>query len=493
MAKSYNETKPIFLDTTGKRKIIVNIISFIFFSIFFGLIAFILYYSYQADKLSIRKPLTFSTRSISENVAMLYTSNDPDAFSITNDKIESVSTILIPQYLVTGQGVQTISEYKTSFSDIQFLSQDRPIKNKRFFILSGINYAIPPTERSKEVTDIKTDSQLYISSVSIPDILKIKADILTYDLDGLFIDLDPISIKTQKEYSDNEKFLSDIQYILEESDLSLGIMISPLNLNEFNSQLFKKIDTVYLKQNSLTTNLKQIEALLKFSHSLPDQIILEVPTISSSVDTSIIEGYNQTLNYKNIQEYLYQYTVTNRDIEPISLTKDNLKYSITDTITTYNYLQYLKKSEFFNNTRNYKLAISDPGYEEFTTWSLIEDPFTEPRNISLLIEDYRPSINIIMEGQGEIYSIDQIGSSGYREVTFDSDLIIRQSQITNTGKPALVKRSGYLPSKIALTFDDGPHPTRTLQVLDILDKYNVKGTFFVTGNNVLNYPQAAKA
>lgn len=36
---------------------------------------------------------------------------------------------------------------------------------------------------------------------------------------------------------------------------------------------------------------------------------------------------------------------------------------------------------------------------------------------------------------------------------------------------------------IALTFDDGPHPKETHEVLDILDKYNVKGTFFVVGKH----------
>ena len=41
-------------------------------------------------------------------------------------------------------------------------------------------------------------------------------------------------------------------------------------------------------------------------------------------------------------------------------------------------------------------------------------------------------------------------------------------------------KSGSRDEKlIALTFDDGPHPKETHEVLDILDKYNVKGTFFV--------------
>ncbi len=40
---------------------------------------------------------------------------------------------------------------------------------------------------------------------------------------------------------------------------------------------------------------------------------------------------------------------------------------------------------------------------------------------------------------------------------------------------------------IALTFDDGPHPRYTEQILDVLDKYGVRATFFVIGKNVQNY------
>ena len=46
--------------------------------------------------------------------------------------------------------------------------------------------------------------------------------------------------------------------------------------------------------------------------------------------------------------------------------------------------------------------------------------------------------------------------------------------------------------KIALTFDDGPHPSQTLKILDILDKYGIKATFFAVGINVDNYGESLK-
>ena len=37
---------------------------------------------------------------------------------------------------------------------------------------------------------------------------------------------------------------------------------------------------------------------------------------------------------------------------------------------------------------------------------------------------------------------------------------------------------------IFLTFDDGPIPQVTPQVLDILDSYQIKATFFMVGDNI---------
>src|SRR6476646_3328751 len=44
-----------------------------------------------------------------------------------------------------------------------------------------------------------------------------------------------------------------------------------------------------------------------------------------------------------------------------------------------------------------------------------------------------------------------------------------------------VFRKGRVRREVALTFDDGPDPEYTPQLLDLLKKHNVKATFFVLG------------
>ncbi len=56
-------------------------------------------------------------------------------------------------------------------------------------------------------------------------------------------------------------------------------------------------------------------------------------------------------------------------------------------------------------------------------------------------------------------------------------------------KPVVVARRRSSATKaIALTFDDGPHPTYTTKILDILAEHNAKATFFVLGIYAKKYP-----
>ncbi len=46
--------------------------------------------------------------------------------------------------------------------------------------------------------------------------------------------------------------------------------------------------------------------------------------------------------------------------------------------------------------------------------------------------------------------------------------------------------------EIALTFDDGPNPSYTPQILDVLQRHGIKATFFCIGRKVAAYPQIVR-
>lgn len=60
-------------------------------------------------------------------------------------------------------------------------------------------------------------------------------------------------------------------------------------------------------------------------------------------------------------------------------------------------------------------------------------------------------------------------------------------------KPSMSARSEDGTNVVYLTYDDGPTDTETVRLLDILDSYGVKATFFVTGESVQKYPSSACA
>lgn len=59
-------------------------------------------------------------------------------------------------------------------------------------------------------------------------------------------------------------------------------------------------------------------------------------------------------------------------------------------------------------------------------------------------------------------------------------------------KQSVLRRIKTKDQVIALTFDDGPSQTFTPKILQLLEYYHAKATFFVIGSRLKNYPQLAK-
>lgn len=67
-----------------------------------------------------------------------------------------------------------------------------------------------------------------------------------------------------------------------------------------------------------------------------------------------------------------------------------------------------------------------------------------------------------------------------------SSTVTEPESSVNTGKDQPRQK------KVALTFDDGPHPVYTLKLLDGLAQRNVKATFFIIGESAERYPEVIK-
>ena len=74
-----------------------------------------------------------------------------------------------------------------------------------------------------------------------------------------------------------------------------------------------------------------------------------------------------------------------------------------------------------------------------------------------------------------------------RQPIFD----VTKAQPLMVGERAFPRANFRIPQKektVYLTFDDGPVPTYTKQVINILQQYGVPATFFMVGENVHKFP-----
>jgi peptidoglycan-N-acetylglucosamine deacetylase len=104
-----------------------------------------------------------------------------------------------------------------------------------------------------------------------------------------------------------------------------------------------------------------------------------------------------------------------------------------------------------------------------------------------------PGNDVDFVGEGEILQIASEPKDGARSFAMDkARQIITSQSYLEIPTSYVIRRTGYAPGKIALTFDDGPSSEWTPQVLDILKEKGVKATFFIIGENGESNPGLLK-
>lgn len=92
------------------------------------------------------------------------------------------------------------------------------------------------------------------------------------------------------------------------------------------------------------------------------------------------------------------------------------------------------------------------------------------------------------------YRLPIVGSSAAITGKAWTNMLSWRKRIAEFSKehPDRVVLNGPDRPRVALTFDDGPDDRNTLSVKETLDRYGVKGSFFLIGEYVRQYPDVAK-
>lgn len=142
------------------------------------------------------------------------------------------------------------------------------------------------------------------------------------------------------------------------------------------------------------------------------------------------------------------------------------------------------------------LAIARLGTEEAQLWpalDLIGAPQLTPGDLAPLRELHTNSV-ITNIGEGEIVSVDISPADGRRQLSLEDPAksVIGSTYEKFPKYPSLYHQGAGGEHQVAITFDDGPDPTWTPQVLDILRARGVKAAFFLVGQQAENYPDLVR-
>jgi len=123
------------------------------------------------------------------------------------------------------------------------------------------------------------------------------------------------------------------------------------------------------------------------------------------------------------------------------------------------------------------------GSEDPTVWTVMGRRYGALPPAGL--RDISIGRDIDFEGQGEIFRVESAPVAGQRSIEVDHETgDIDDETYTKLPSSYVIRQFGYTPDKVvALTFDDGPDPLWTPQILDELKAKNVNATFFVVGAN----------
>ncbi len=146
-----------------------------------------------------------------------------------------------------------------------------------------------------------------------------------------------------------------------------------------------------------------------------------------------------------------------------------------DGVTIYNQISETKKF----SPRGY--ALWRLGLEDPSAWHVFSRFDTEEKvaeRMKLLTYGY----DIDFNGYGELLRIEETPRTGQRTFRLNPDLnLITDEAFPRIPLGYLLDRHGRHPKKMAISFDDGPDPRYTPQILDILKEYKAPGIFFLVG------------
>ena len=159
-----------------------------------------------------------------------------------------------------------------------------------------------------------------------------------------------------------------------------------------------------------------------------------------------------------------------------------------DAVTFLNQLRAARESEVGG------IAIFRLGTEDPQIWDVlaIRDVEAPNHNIMTRIMNMPTADTVTNIGTGEMVTVDDTRDDGHRDIKLNRDGRYVATYDDFPTYPIVYHEGAGDEHAVTLTFDDGPDPTWTPQILDILKAHHIKATFFLVGSQAETYPNLVK-
>jgi cellulose synthase/poly-beta-1,6-N-acetylglucosamine synthase-like glycosyltransferase/peptidoglycan/xylan/chitin deacetylase (PgdA/CDA1 family)/spore germination protein YaaH len=208
------------------------------------------------------------------------------------------------------------------------------------------------------------------------------------------------------------------------------------------------------------------------------------------------EGYHQLVCNLSVQDAWIHSSDSDApiDIDPDSL---NPHFAYDEEDGSKHEVWFLDAATAINEMRAARnlgirtFALWRLGSEDRSLWEIWDKPRASDPVAKLA--NVPPGPDVSIEGDGEILRITHRPAAGSSTLTVDpKTTLVTAEHFTKLPTPYELEAYGYQPKKVAITFDDGPDPAFTPQILDVLKKKNAKATFFLIGIPSENDPGLVK-
>ena len=314
---------------------------------------------------------------------------------------------------------------------------------------------------------------------------------------GINIDLEDIKLKNRKALA---SFQKDLNSRLHENNFLVTQNVSPYNTYDYK-QLTNSNDYIFLMaydEHSGSTKAGSI-CDQKWIEENVDRLARNVPAGKIVLDIAD-RGYDWDSKDSATELTYQQALVTARESDAV-VDFDNNTYGTHfqyyDDKDRIHNVHFVDAATNFNAIRfatEYGLAgtaLWRLGSEDSRLWGFYDLPMTRTALKKFNFDEFNKvegSRTVDYIGEGEILDVVASPTDGHIKAEIDTaSMLISEESYDALPSSYVVRKFGKTSKpKLVLTYDDGPDPKYTREILDTLAYYHVPATFFVIGMEAEN-------